>query len=144
MVLAAFTIATALTSKDTGISPFIGQTIAPLFAGKGMFIFAAIAVILAAVGTNCLNNMIVAAILIPIATSLAANNGSNPAIIATLLVYATAVGIALPTGSPAGAMFFGNKEWIPGNNALKLGLFAILIHTVLLIVVGYPLAFLFF
>ena len=140
MVLAAFTIATALTSQDTGISPFISKTVAPLFAGKGLFVFSAIAVILAAVGTNCVNNMIVAAIFIPIATTLAAAANTNPAIIATLLVYATAVGIALPTGSPAGAMFFGNKAWIPGNSALKLGLFAIAIHTLMLIFVGYPLA----
>ena len=64
----------------------------------------------------------------------------NPAVIATLLTYACMVGVALPTGSPVGAMLFGNKEWVPSNNALIQGVGAVALHTLLLIVVGYPLA----
>lgn len=140
MVMAAFTLATALTSKDTGVIPFINATISPLFVGKGEFFFVAVSLIIAAIATNVINNAVVASLIVPVCTTIAVNMSLNPAVIATLLTYACMVGVALPTGSPVGAMMFGNKEWVPGNNALIQGVGAVALHTLLLIVVGYPLA----
>ena len=142
MVMAAFTLATALTSKDTGVIPFINATISPLFVGKSEFFFVAISLIIAAFATNVINNAVVASLIVPVCTTIAIEMSLNPAIIATLLTYACMVGVALPTGSPVGAMMFGNKEWIPGNNALKLGVGSVVFHTLLLIIIGYPLAIL--
>lgn len=139
MVMAAFTLAGAVTSKDTGVVPFINATIAPFFADKGQFFLVAISIILASVLTNIINNAVVAAIVMPVCCNIAVSLGFSPEIIAVLLVGACMVGVALPTGSPIGAMMFGNKEWIPGQNALIQGLFAVAIHDVMLILVGYPI-----
>lgn len=139
MVMAAFTLSGAVTSADTGVVPFINATIAPFFADKGEFFFVAISVILASILTNIINNAVVAAIVMPVCCNIAVSLGFQPEIVTILLVGACMVGIALPTGSPIGAMIFGNKEWLPGQNALIQGLFAVALHTFMLIVVGYPI-----
>jgi sodium-dependent dicarboxylate transporter 2/3/5 len=142
MVMSAFTLATALTSKDTGITPFLNKTITPLFDGKGVLVFVILAVFIAAFATNVVNNAVVSAIMVPLASTFAMSINMNPAVVATLMVFACSIGIALPTGSPAGALFHGNKEWIPGNNALKYGIFGVVLHALLLIVVAFPLGLL--
>lgn len=138
MLMSALTIANALTSEQTGVMPLISQFITPFFDGKGLFMLAALSTILAAVGTNIINNSVVSVILVPICSTISVDLGYSPAIVTTMIIFACSIGIALPTGSPAGAMAFANKKWIPGNNVLVFGMLTVALHTVLLIVLGYP------
>lgn len=139
MVMSAFTLSSALTSQNTGVVPFINATVAPFFEGKSQFFFVAVSIILAAIATNIINNAVVAAIFMPVCCNLSVTLGYAPEIVAILLIGASMVGVALPTGSPIGAMLFGYKDWVPGQNALIQGLFAAGLHALLLIVVGYPI-----
>lgn len=139
MVMSAFTLSSALTSQDTGVVPFINATVAPFFEGKSQFFFVAVSIILASIATNIINNAVVAAIFMPVCCNLSVTLGYAPEIVAILLVGACMVGVALPTGSPIGAMLFGYKDWVPGQNALIQGVFAVTLHALLLIIIGFPI-----
>ena len=48
--------------------------------------------------------------------------------------------MATPAGSTPGALVYGNKEWIPGNYPLILGIICVVIDFVVIYAIGLPFA----
>lgn len=75
LLAAALSLSTAITAEGTGVGPFLKIVCAPLLADKNAFIFLAILVLIGAVVTNCLNNIVTLTLLIPTSLAFAAAYG---------------------------------------------------------------------
>ena len=78
--------------------------------------------------------------LTPIAYSVGIACGANPAALAVCVLLATNMGMATPPASAPAAIVHGEKEWIPGSDAVKYGLVCCSITLVLILAVIFPMA----
>ena len=90
--------------------------------------------------TNVAKNSATAAMLTPIAYSVGIACGANPAALAVCVLLATNMGMATPPASAPAAIVHGEKEWIPGSDAVKYGLVCCGITLVLILAVIFPMA----
>lgn len=140
ILASALTIADAMAAESTGISPWLVQIITPVVQGKSPLIFTAIMCVIGLVLTNVANNIATAAMLTPIAYTVGIACGVNPQALAVCVLLATNMGMATPPASAPAAIVHGDKEWIPGNDAFKYGLFCAVITLILILAVVFPIA----
>ena len=112
-----------LTSKDTGIFEALLGVMQPLLEGKSASVTIIVFVIISIVITNCLNNMVCASMVIPIAAALAPILHINLTVLILGLLIALIQGTALPSGSAIGALLHGNKEWMKAKDVYLYAIF---------------------
>lgn len=130
---------TMLTANDTGITASLMQILTPLLSGHSALTFIIIALIVAIILTNVFNNMVVIMILLPILCQYAAGMGINAAALIVLLIFCGYLAILFPAGSPLTAIMFSHKEYINIKTALIYGSIALVILSVIMFAIGYPL-----
>ena len=64
----------------------------------------------------------------------------NVKAIMVVLITVCSCALATPAGSLPAALIYGNKEWVPGRNALKYGLICVGLDLIIMYIVGLPLA----
>lgn len=139
ILAAALSIADAVASEDTGISLWLIEVITPMVQGTSPVIFTAIICILACVITNLANNVATSAMLTPIIYTVGVACGANTQALITCMIFGCAVGLATPPACSTSAIIHGDKEWIPGNNAVKYGVIFSVMNLVLILLVAFPL-----
>ena len=139
MFLAAFIIpiSSFLTADATGIKPFLTQVLSPILAGRPMFVFTALLLLLAAILTNVANNGVIAIILMSVVMSFMDQMSIDPTGICVLLMLTVQIALVTPAASPFAAILFGNKAWIRAKDVYLYGTISILICTGVMILVGY-------
>lgn len=140
MLATAFALAGVLTSKDSGVVPYIAQILSPLLSGNGPIIFVLLVSVISVIGAHLINHIVVSSVMIPVAFVFCQATGVNPVALVALLIFLIDFGLVLPSSSPTGAMLHGNKEWIPVSLTVKYGLLASAVMLVLTLVLGLPLA----
>ena len=140
ILASALTIASAVTAEETGVTPWLVQLITPVVQGKNPIIFTAIICLIGLVLTNVANNIATAAMLTPIAYTIGIACGANPQALAVCVLLATNMGLATPPASAPAAIIHGEKEWIPGSDAVKYGLILCAITMILILVLVFPMA----
>ena len=127
----AFYMATLLTSESTGISALLAQLVSPLLTGRSALATIAIVVIGGAVITNCINNVVTASILIPIAIAYCALNGVSPTILCLSFSIILIQGCVLPSGSAMGGVLHSSQEWLrPKDIYLYAALYTLLLAVI--------------
>lgn len=145
MLAAAFTLSSAITAEGVGISDALQHIVAPLLNGNNVFIFLGGLLFVALVLTNFINNVVVSAIMVPIACRVAMTTGIvDPIILTALFILVIDLGFVLPSSSVGGAMLHGNPDWLPKRDILTYGTIIVFITGVVCLFVGYPLAHLIF
>ena len=114
--------------------------ITPVVQGKSPLVLTAVMCVVGMALTNVANNIATAAMLTPIAYSVGIACGANPAALAVCVLLATNMGMATPPASAPAAIVHGEKEWIPGSDAVKYGLVCCGITLVLILAVIFPMA----
>lgn len=130
---------TMLTNNDTGITASLMQILTPLLSGHSALTFIIIALIVAILLTNVFNNMVVIMIMLPILCQYAVGMGINASSLIVLLIFCGYLAILFPAGSPLTAIMFGHKEYINMKTALIYGSIALVILSVIMFAIGYPL-----
>ena len=120
-----------MAAESTGISAWLVELITPVVQGKSPLVLTAVMCVVGMALTNVANNIATAAMLTPIAYSVGIACGANPAALAVCVLQATS--------APA-AIVHGEKEWIPGSDAVKYGLVCCSITLVLILAVIFPMA----
>ena len=118
--------------------------LSPVLKGHAPLLFVVVVLIVSVLMTNCLNNMVVIMIMIPILSGYALEMNLNPALIVTMLIITGYLAILLPAGSPLTAIMFSFKEWVNIKIAWLYGGLIIIIYLVLMIAIGFPLGNLLF
>ena len=140
ILAAALSIADAMAAESTGISAWLVELITPVVQGKSPLVLTAVMCVVGMGLTNVANNIATAAMLTPIAYSVGIACGANPAALAVCVLLATNMGMATPPASAPAAIVHGEKEWIPGSDAVKYGLVCCGITLVLILAVIFPMA----
>ena len=139
LLAAALSISTAVTAEGTGVGPFLKMICAPLLADKTAFIFLTILVLVGAVVTNCLNNIVTLTLLIPVSLAFAAAYGVSGQFLVAVFAIILYQGVVLPSGSIMGAMLHGNKDWLTPGQIYKYASIGELVLALAMIIVGLPL-----
>lgn len=142
LLVGAMTISAAMAKPEIGIRAFISDSMKPILEGQSFWIFSFLLLFAACVITNFCNNLATVAIFTPIAYNLAVACGGNVNIQALMVVLITicSMAMATPAGSTPGALVYGNKDWVPGNYPLILGVLCVAIDFILIYAIGLPFA----
>lgn len=107
-----FPLSTALTADETGVKVFLNGILGPILTGKGSFLFSVLILLFALIVTNFTINIVIGLMVMPIMASLASTVGADPVVITALLITVITVAFLTPAASPAGAITYGNTEWL--------------------------------
>ena len=135
-------ISTAVTAEGTGVKEFLKIITAPLLANKSAFIFLAILVLIGAVITNCLNNIVTLTLLIPTSLAFAAGYGVSAQFLVAVFSIILYQGVVLPSGSVMGAMLHGNREWLTAKQIYGYASMGELVLALSMIIIGLPVGLL--
>lgn len=119
MLCIAFYAAGLITSEATGVFSTVMNVIQPLVMGKGMAVTIFIIMFVAAVITNCMNNVVCTSMIVPLVIILAPVLNLNATVVLIGLCHVLIQGCALPSGSAVGALLHGNKEWVTSGAVYK-------------------------
>lgn len=136
----AIIAANALTSDQTGVVAQLTELLTPLFNGMSPFVFAMVIILLTIIFTNFLNNIVVAALFIPIVYSMQSVIGIEPFPLVVTMFYSCYVAVLLPSANPMTAFIFGRGDLIRKSDIFKYAPVAMAVSAVILICIGYPLA----
>lgn len=103
-------IASAVTSPDTGIVPWLSTVFEPLFAGRGGVFILVFTIIVSMLLTNFGSNIAFGAAMIPIIAPFVMRAGMNPEFAGAALIYVINIGLVLPGASAPAAIFHSNEH----------------------------------
>ena len=120
MILAFAVVATsAMTNANCGIKDQIAAWLTPLFGeGTGMGLFIFLVILLSAVITNFIGNLIVGLMFVPIIVAFATSAGISQNLVVAIAVT-TNMSLFLPSASPLAALLHSNTEWCSSNDIYK-------------------------
>ncbi|GEM_PF-4719513 len=133
----------AISNPDADILTFINETMSNLLSGMTPFLFIVAIFILSSIITQIANNAVVMSVIGPIMFTLGDMVGANPYVLTVIAAPFLSVAFMTPAGSVPAAMAFSNHKWIGTKNAYLMGAIIFMIN-VLMMIVGIPLAELFF
>ena len=128
----------AMQSTDSGIMTMIGQVMVPLFSGLNTYVFMATAIVLIGVVTQVLNNVVIAAIFLPVFYTLANSLGVNTYIFFIVLILVLNCDAATPAGSMSGAMCHGHSD-VDKKYVYLFGILASILTIVICVFVLMPI-----
>lgn len=139
MIAAAVYGANSLAAEETGVVPWIVQTLNPLLGGRPEMVFVALMFTVALIITNFANNAAMAVVLLPVALSFSNQIGINPIPVAMGIILMVFVAMLTPSASPHGSMMHGRKDIYSTKDIISIGLPMCVITLLLYILLGYPL-----
>lgn len=144
MTTTTITLSSAMTSAESGVAAFLSGWIAPLFSGIPGEIFGIALLIIALITTNVLANSVVGLITITLLFTLGESVGLNPMLFFALLLISGNSGFMFPSSSSPAAMLYGNSEWIGKKDIILYSAIFMVVVGIMFVVVGVPMANLFF
>ena len=137
VVAAAMVVAGQITSAEAGITPLVGQLMAPLFGLPSYAFLLALGVITFLL-TNFANNVAVTVTMITIAMTLAAQIDFNLQVALMVITVYGVIGLMTPSGSVNGAMIHAH-EFTTTKSAYLAGVLMLIFLTIIMAVVLIPL-----
>ncbi len=137
VVAAAMVVAGQITSAEAGITPLVGQLMAPLFGLPSYAFLLALGVITFLL-TNFANNVAVTVTMITIAMTLAAQIDFNLQVALMVITVYGVIGLMTPSGSVNGAMIHAH-EFTTTKSAYLAGVIMLIFLTIIMAVVLIPL-----
>lgn len=140
MILAFAVVATsALTNAGCGIKDQIAAWLTPLFGeGTGTVVFILLIILLSAIITNFIGNLVVGLMFVPIVVAFASSAGVSQNLVVAIAVT-TNMSLFLPSGSPLAALLHSNTEWCSSNDIYKYSWPIVIIGALVCFVVSLTL-----
>ena len=137
VVASAMVIASQITSEAAGITPMIGQLMAPLF-GLPSYIFLMALGFITFILTNVANNVAVTITMMTVAMTMAAQIDFNLSVALLGITVYGVIGLLTPAGSANGAMIHAH-EFTTTKSAYIAGAIMIVFLTIIMALVLIPL-----
>lgn len=137
---AAIPVASALTSKATGVREWMYNLLSPLLAGRGPLLFIFLVCFLMLFLTNIGSNVGMAMLMIPVVVPFVDSVGINPAIAGMALLFIANMGFILPGSSAMAPLLYSNED-IAVKDIYKVGLWECLIFMIVAVPMYYILSF---
>ena len=139
MVAALMVLCGSLTDQSLGISAFFTNLVAPI-TNMGPFACYAVLILIAILGTNFLDGMVVGVVLTAVISMMSDKLAYSGIALLVMITHAGEFGILLPSASANAALAYGQCEtgWVRKKDFFKQGALYMLILFILLLAVGYP------
>ena len=146
LILLAFVmvISTALTVTGNGVKEGLSLVLDPILGSAGGFMFTVILIVVAAVGTQVLGNLIYGLMLMPIVCVYGAATGADLSLLTVALCVVLNAALFLPSASPLAGLLHGNSEWVSAKDIYKYSAPTVLMTIVVAIAVCATLGTLMF
>ena len=144
LIATAFVLGNALTSPTTNVSLLMEYVLRDTFVGVSYFSLTIYTIIIAIVVTNFTNSVVTGLIFAPVLIAVCNAYGFSPTPLLACFFYTVLVAAATPAASPYAAMLFSNNEWISKTDALHYASVASLVVVAVVILLGIPMANMFF
>lgn len=144
MVAVLMMMTSLLMNDATGIKGFLIAAMQPILAHCSGFMLLVILLVIGIVLTNFMNNMVVGFMLIPILVAVSGTIEVNVTAGVLMILVACNAAYLTPAASPAAAMLFAKKDWLHGQDIVKIGFISILILLFLGVTVVFGLGSLLF
>lgn len=129
--------------ESMGIQPWLIGIMMPIFDGRSTVLYLILMVVLCIVLTNFINNGVVGGLFVLITTPITTGMGLNASVMAVIIAFTVHLALISPAGAIWSAILFDNKEWITTKQIYKYAIPNLIVITLLIICVGYPLASIF-
>ncbi len=141
LVAAAVLLGDVITQKNVGMTEFVQQNIMPVTNNLSPIMIVLFLVFLTSLLTNFTSNVTTITLMTNVAMLLTvgATNGVSPVGIALSTTITGALAYMVPASFASIAVLYGN-EYSHGPTTFKYGFFTVLITTMIVTFVGYPLA----
>lgn len=137
VVASAMVVAGQITSEAAGITPMIGQLMAPLF-GLPSYVFLLALGLITFILTNFANNVAVTITMMTVAMSMAAQVDFNLQVALMVITVYGVIGLLTPAGSVNGAMIHAH-EFTTTKSAYTAGIIMIVFLSIVMALVLIPL-----
>lgn len=137
VVAAAMVVANQITSAEAGISPLIGQLMAPLFTLPSYWFLMCLGVV-TLILTNFCNNVAVTITMMTVAMSMATQFDFNLQVALMVITIFGVIGLLTPAGSINGAMIHAH-DFTTTKSAYIAGIVMIVFMTLVMALVIIPL-----
>lgn len=137
----AILLGSVLTHESTGIVEFLNHTLTPLFGNMSPASFTILILLTAVVLTNLCNSLVIGMILQPVIHTYCSSTGTNASpIVSIMIIFVLGSAAITPAASPFAAILHGNKEWLSQKEVYKYTVSYVIIETIIVILIGIPLA----
>ncbi len=143
LVASLMPMSVLIPMESTGIQPWLIGIMMPIFDGRSTVLYLILMVVLCIVLTNFINNGVVGGLFVLITTPITTGMGLNASVMAVIIAFTVHLALISPAGAIWSAILFDNKEWITTKQIYKYAIPNLIVITLLIICVGYPLASIF-
>ena len=133
-------VATALTTKDTGVTQILSNFFTPLFSHVSAYAFFVIIAISAMVLTNFINNIVVIALFLPVIFTMGPVVGANINAMLPVLTFSSYLAVMLPSANPMAAVLHANTEQVETKEIIKFSIVSMATSAVVFAFITIPLA----
>lgn len=142
LVAAAILLGGAVTKESVGLNQFIVQNIVPITEILPSFSVVLVIVALTSIMTNFTSNVTTITLMTSVGLSVALGaEGINPMGIALATTFTGALAYMVPASFASIAVLYG-EEYSDGNTIFKYGAITVVITTIIVSLIGYPLSLL--
>lgn len=142
LVAAAILLGGAVTKESVGLNQFIVQKIVPITEVLPSFSVVLVIVVLTSVMTNFTSNVTTITLMTNVGLAVAlGTEGISPLGIALATTFTGALAYMVPASFASIAVLYG-EEYADGNTIFKYGAFTVVITTIIVSFIGYPLSLL--
>lgn len=135
----------ALTSEKVGFTALLENLLSPVFQDMNIVALTILAVLIGVLTSNVLNSVVVVLILQPIIYTYSQIHGMDVTAVIALMTFSTIGSAAItPSASPYAATIFAQRDYVTPLEVYKFTSLFVLAETIILLVIGLPLANLLF
>ena len=142
MIVATIPLANAFQDDNCGILSTVMGFLSPLLGNMNPILYAICCMILVAVVTQIVHNLVLAIVFVPIFCTMMINMGGNPYLVYILVYWGLNFSFVTPAASMNAVIMHGNEnvttKWAYGS-----GLIILFVGMIVTTLVGWPLVSIF-
>jgi solute carrier family 13 (sodium-dependent dicarboxylate transporter), member 2/3/5 len=133
-------LGTAVGEESTGLPEYVRAVLRPSLSYLSEYTFVLVICFGSIVLTSVISNMVTLAIFVPLGMTLAQSLGiADPVAVAIVLGIGVSLAHVLPSGTTTNAIVAGSG-FLRVSTMVRQGVILVIVHTLLLTYVGYPLS----
>lgn len=133
-------LGTAVGEEATGVPRYVAQSLSPVLGRLSETLFVLVMCAAVILVTSVISNMVTLAIFVPLGLTLSQSLGvGDPAALGLVLGMGTSLAHLLPSGTTTNAIVAGSG-FLRISTMVRHGAALVVVHTLVLALVGYPLA----
>ena len=121
-------------TTGNGVKEGLSMVLNPVLGSASGFMFSVILLIVAAVGTQVLGNLIYGLMLMPIVCVYGAATGADLSMLTVALCVVLNAALVLPSASPLAGLLHGNTEWVSEKDIYKYSIPNVLVIVVVAVI----------